>query len=106
MRQETIENYLKTCICSLIGISYMSFQSNHMILNTAFSIGSVIFMLTFTVFTGILLKRNSNKLNDEIFKEKYESLYDELRYDKKAAILSTTIFMLRRMTFAIALIFL
>lgn len=76
------------------------------ILNTAFSIALTALIIAFAISSITLLLKYFDKLHDKSFKEKYESLYAEIDCTKKLALLSSGLYMLRRIILAIAMIFL
>lgn len=62
-------------------------------------------MLIFIVFTINILKTNFDNLHEEIFKEKFESLYDEMKVYKRTVVLSSALYLIRRVIIAVVIVF-
>lgn len=66
----------------------------------------LIVITAFPIFTYLFLKKVKNRLQNEDFKARFQSLYLNVDTDIDKAILMVTLFVIRRFLFAISIIFL
>ena len=81
------------------------FDSTLMKLNLLFAILLSIPLIIMPIFIPIFLIKNFDQLDDKSIKNKYESIYLEVVTTNKIAIMFSTFFLLRRMIFAISIMF-
>ena len=75
------------------------------IVDLCFSILTLIYAVTATIFPFIFLRRNFEKLSDQKFKAKYDSLYQNMDHYKRQALKNTSYFAGRRLVFAFIIVF-
>jgi hypothetical protein len=73
--------------------------------NSLFTICAFMVTIAFPIFTYAFLKLNQSLLEDEIFKSKYESLYEDSKTTNMKVLSYSMIFCLRRIFFAFLAIF-
>jgi hypothetical protein len=73
--------------------------------NSTIGLIIVAFAIVYPAFTLWFLRKNKGELETLKYKEKFSSLYSSIDIDKKAAILLTTLFLFRRFTLAVTLVF-
>ena len=73
--------------------------------NSTIGLIIVSFAIVYPAFTLWFLRKNKVDLETLKYKEKFSSLYSSIDTDKKAAILLATLFLLRRLSLALTLVF-
>jgi hypothetical protein len=97
-----LEAYLKFSISTWISIKKLDFST----IDTKEEIINVAVILIFPAFTYFILHKYKNKLEDEDFKGRFESLYLNINTQVDKSILMMTLFVTRRLIYAAAIVFL
>lgn len=102
-----IESYLEIVISLILQLYKLSFANSSDTFASIVCFFGVGILGTFPIVVTIFLFKYLNKLEtNSDLKTKYGSLYSELRTHKRATVLYTTLFLIRRLVFAFTAIFL
>lgn len=100
-----LETYLKLAISTMIAIKELKFEDSESKLNSVLSIGTLIFLLACPIFSYSFLRVNKHRLEYFPFKKRVVSLYLNVDTKREGAVLLGTYFILRRLTFALIVVF-
>jgi hypothetical protein len=104
-----LEAYLKFSISTWISIKKLDFSTidtKEEIINVMMTFVFLAVILIFPAFTYFILHKYKNKLEDEDFKGRFESLYLNVNTQVDKSILMMTLFVTRRLIYAAAIVFL
>lgn len=97
--------YLKLSISTMIAIKKIQFTDTESIINSLLSIVTLIFILACPIFSYLFLRKNKHRLGQESFKMRIASLYLNVDLKKERSTLLGTFFILRRLSFALIVVF-
>jgi len=107
------EAYLEISVCTTIGIATMEWKSDNFAIfyNNLFNIGLAAVLLIMPFFTSLFYYFNADNMDDEEFEIKFGTLYSGLNLDlkenkRKSALFFPFFFVIRRLLFLVAAIFL
>ena len=101
----TLEFYLEIAISSCIRVRAVNFATVPDFLLTTYAMSLGLLLIVVTVGSAIFLRVNFNLLDSEEFKNSYGSLYLGVRTNNKHPLLQTFAFMLRRLIYALIIVF-
>lgn len=102
-----LESYYLVSITTLYGIanSSLSGSSSEEYVSFFFGLATLAYLILFPILQYRFLCRKHKELDQVVVKEKYGSLYQNVRHEKRAALRFTLYFCMRRFCFAVAICF-
>lgn len=88
----------------IYGIVNASFNNSEDTINFVGGLVTIVILILFPIMSHRFLLKNKKKLGDKEFREKYSSLYTNVRYENSTSLRFTLYFCLRRLAFAFAII--
>ena len=106
-----LQGYLKFAIATWISVRAMStdgFQTDTTkeLINSIMTCFFAVYIASFPALVFAFLRNCKEKLKDESFKEKFESLYLNIDVETEHSLYLTTLFAARRLFFSVLVIFL
>ena len=96
-----LQSYLKTTIGCLFAVSFISFGDKNKIINAVMSIAMLCFLIVIPIVFGAILHKNRTNLHMTAIKEKIGSLYLGMRTTTLSQRLYPSVFLLRRLLYAV-----
>ena len=100
-----MQTYLLNCIAMWYSLSTTNVSDSEGIVDLTLAIVILTFSLAFPICTYLFLKKNEEILREPRFKVKFDSIYQNLDYYKKKALVHTSIFLGRRIYIAFIVVF-
>jgi hypothetical protein len=106
-----LQGYLKFALATWIAVKAMQEdgfkkETKQELTNSIMTCIFAVYIVTLPAIVYTFLNKNKEKLADEKFKEKFESLYLNIDVDTDNSLDMTTLFLLRRLFFSLLVIFL
>ena len=98
--------YMNFCITGILAVSNLTFSSAQKGIHSFLGILLVAIVIAYPIFTFTFLKKHFKRLMESDISTKISSIYDNIDLDVKYATLFTTLFLVRRLIYAITLNFL
>ena len=99
-----LEAYLEICLSSIIRFRNLTFETPSEKFHSIFASLLLAGVIGYLLFTLIFLQRGFPRLGKREVKQRYGDLYLGIRTSERSSVLSSFIFLLRRLTFASILI--
>ena len=100
-----LQTFLQTCLSSWFSLQQTDLTTSAGQVDFGIALVTITASIGFIIFTYKFLHRKKDNLREPTFKAKYDSLYQNLEYYKKAALANTSFFLLRRLLFAAVIVF-
>ena len=102
-----LETYLRFSIATWLSIKKMDkIDTKEETINATLTIITAIVICSFPPFTYFLLHKNKERLQDEDFKGRFESLYLNVETKIDRSILMMSLFVMRRLLYSLNIVFL
>jgi uncharacterized membrane protein len=92
-----LETYLKFSISTFISIQTLKIDSREDIINSWMTVLFLVGVISFPVFTFFFLRSRRDRLNEEDFKGRFETLYLNVNTGDDTSVLMMTLFIFRRL---------
>lgn len=93
------------CLSTLISLPNINFSTWQLALNSVLSIIFFAFIPIAPVFVFFFLRKSKKKLKDKRFKMRFLSMYTALNIKKKYFMVVTPLFLVRRLIYALTIVF-
>ena len=101
-----LEAYLKFSISTMIALDSISFNSKEGIINGSMALGLGLIVSLTPLLVYLFLKKYHKNLQEADFKPRFETLYLNVNTEIHNSILMMTLFIIRRLIFAMNIVFL
>lgn len=98
--------YLKFSIATFISVQALTYQNQAAQANSALTIVLTVLVCLAPMFTYLFIQLNFTNLQEDSFKLRFKSLYLNIKTKSREALFTSTIFVTRRLVFAIVVVFL
>ena len=100
-----MQTFLYTSISMWKSLLDSNTSSTNGIIDLAVCLVMFAYLLAFTIFSFVFLRKNFEDMPDPAFKTRYDAMYQNVDYFKKKAVINTTMFAIRRLLFAFVIVF-
>ena len=102
----TLEFYLEIAISACITVRRFRYETGTEFVLTAYAMSLLMILTIATVGSATFIRTEYQRLDDDGKKENFDSLYLGLKSDKMKALLYPSVYMVRRLIFALVIVFL
>lgn len=101
-----IEGYLELSVLCFINLKALKFNTAFQALTSVTVFIVLIIVILFPVFVPLFLYKNRKRFSEKLFKDRFNTLYEELKTDHYLLFIYQFLFLMRRLIFSFTLIFL
>ena len=100
-----LESYIEFLMAALIGVNNLSWNNSGEVIASLLAIINVDFFILLPALTYFMIVKNEYRIDDKRFVKRFGALYEDFKTDSHQALLYNYYFLVRRLLYAISLIF-